>query len=60
MQIEDWKRADQKLLYGELSVLVATVSYELGVDNPIIYQVVHIGCPHNLSVLLKEVGLTGR
>ena len=61
MQIEDRKRADQKLSNGELSVLVATESYELGVDNPnIIYQVVRIGCPHNLSVLLQEIGRAGR
>ena len=60
IQIEDRKRADQKLLNEELSVLVATESYELGVDNPNIYQVVRIGCHGNLSVFLQEVGRAGR
>lgn len=29
-------------------------------DNPDINQVVRIGCPHNLCVLLQEVGRAGR
>ena len=33
--VEDRKQADLKLLQGELSVLVVTESFELGVDNPI-------------------------
>ena len=45
---------------GELSALVASKSYELGVDNPNIYQVVRIGCPRNLSVLLQVIGRAGR
>jgi len=60
MQIKDRKWVGQKLCNGELSVLVATESYELGVDNPNIYQVVCIGCLRNLSVLLQEIGRAGR
>lgn len=40
--------------------MVATESYELGVDNPNISKIVRIGCPRNLSVLLQEVGQAGR
>ena len=53
--VEDRRKADRKLLNGELSVLVATESFELGVDNPNINQVVRIGCPRNNCVLLQEV-----
>lgn len=60
MTVEDRKKADRKLLNDDLSVLVATESFELGIDNPNINQVVHIGCPHNLGVLLQEVGRAGR
>jgi len=60
MTVEDRKQADRKLLQGELSVLVATESFELGVDNPNINQVIRIGCPRNLGVLLQEVGRAGR
>ena len=60
MTVEDRKQADCKLLQGELSVLVATESFELGVDNPSINQVIRIGCPRNLGVLLQEFGRAGR
>ena len=60
MSVEERKLADQKFLVGDLAVLVATESIELGVDNPNINQVVRIGCPRNLGVLLQEVGRAGR
>lgn len=47
-------------MIGDLAVLVATESFELGVDNPNINQVVRIGCPRNLGVVLQEVGRAGR
>ena len=40
---------------GDTSVLVATESYELGVDKPNVDQVIRIRCPRNLGVLLQEV-----
>ena len=60
MSVEEQKLADQKFLVGDLAVLVATESFELGVDNPNINQVVRIGCPRNPGVLLQEVGHAGR
>ena len=60
MSVEERKLADQKFLLGDLAVLVVTESFELGVDNPNINQVVRIGCPRNLGVLLQEVGRAGR
>ena len=45
---------------GKISVEERTESFELGVDNPNINQVVRIGCPRNLGVLLQEVGRAGR
>jgi len=43
MSTEDPKQAEKKFLQGEITVLVATESYELGVDNPNISQVIRIG-----------------
>ena len=60
MNVEDRKQTDKKFLQGDTSVLVATESYELGVDNPNINQVIRIGCPRNLGVLLQELGRAGR
>ena len=33
---------------------------ELGVDNPNINEVIRIGCPCNIRVLLQELGRAGR
>lgn len=54
------KQVYRKFLRGEISILVATESYELEVDNPNVSQVFRIGCPRNLGVLLQEMGRTSR
>ena len=41
-------------------MLVARESYELGVDNPNVDQVIRMGCTRNLGVFLQEVGCAGR
>lgn len=60
MALEDRISAENRFLKGDTSVLVATESFELGVNNPRITQVVRIGCPRNLGVLLQEFGRAGR
>ena len=52
MKFDDRVLVEKRSLKGDASVLVATESYKLGVDNPRITQVVRIGCPRNLGVLL--------
>ena len=47
-------------MHGEISILVATESYELGVDNPNVSQVIRIGCLRNVGVLLQEMRRVGR
>ena len=57
MALPDKMLMEQKFLKGDnVSVLVATEAFELGVDNPRITQVVRVGCPRNLGVLLQEFG----
>jgi len=60
MKLDDRVLIDRRFLKGEAPVLVATEAYELGVDNHNITQVVRIGCPRNLGVLLQEFGRAGR
>ena len=60
MEVFDKQKADRKFLQEEVSIMVATEAYELGVDNPNISKVVRIGCPTNLGVFLQEVGRAGR
>ena len=50
ISVNEQKQTDKSFQQGEFSVLVATESYELGVDNPHINEVVRIGCPRNLGV----------
>ena len=60
MALQDKVQAESKFLKGDASVLVATEAFELGVDNPRVTQVVRVGCPRNLGVLLQEFGWAGR
>jgi len=60
MALEDRMSVENRFLKGDTSVLVVTESFELGVDNLKVTQVVRIGCPKNLGVLLQEFGCTGR
>ena len=57
MSIDERELVDCKFLIGDITVLVATESFELGAN---ISQVVRIRCPRNLGVLLHEVGRDGR
>ena len=43
MTVDDRKQVDRKFLRGEISIVVTTESYELGVDNPNVSQVIRIG-----------------
>ena len=60
MTLEDRTLAETKFSKGDIPVLVATESFELGVDNPKVKQVIWIGTPRNLGVLLQEFGRAGR
>ena len=60
MTIADWNEAEKAFLEGRTSILVATESYELGVNNPNVSKIVRVGSPRNLGVLLQEFGRAGR
>lgn len=60
MNLEDRTSMETKFLKGDIPVLVATESFELGVDNPKVKEVVWIDAPRNLGVLLQEFGSAGR
>jgi ATP-dependent Lhr-like helicase len=50
---------EQKLKSGELPVVVATASLELGIDIGHVDLVCQIGAPRTLAVLLQRVGRSG-
>src|SRR3954469_25087436 len=51
--------AEQKLKDGEIKVLVATASLELGIDVGFIDLVCHIGSPRSIAVALQRIGRAG-
>ncbi|MFT3898587.1 MAG: DEAD/DEAH box helicase [Thermomonas sp.] len=51
--------AEQKLKRGELKVLVATASLELGIDIGDVELVCQIGSPRSIAAFLQRVGRSG-
>ena len=51
--------AEKKLKDGEVKVLVATASLELGIDVGTVDLVCHIGSPRSIAVALQRVGRSG-
>jgi ATP-dependent Lhr-like helicase len=51
--------AEEKLRHGQLKVLVATASLELGIDIGHVDLVCQISSPHRIATLLQRVGRSG-
>jgi len=51
--------AERKLKAGEVRVLVATASLELGIDIGFVDLVCHIGSPRSIAVALQRIGRAG-
>jgi len=51
--------AERKLKEGEVQVLVATASLELGIDIGFVDLVCHLGSPRSIAVLLQRIGRSG-
>src|SRR5581483_6173538 len=51
--------AEERLKRGEVPVVVATASLELGIDVGAVELVCHVGAPRALSTLIQRVGRSG-
>jgi ATP-dependent Lhr-like helicase len=51
--------AEQRLKYGQLKVLVATASMELGIDVGAVELVIQVASPKGIAAFLQRVGRSG-
>ncbi len=51
--------AERRLKNGELTVVVATASLELGIDIGHVDLVCHVGAPRSIATLLQRIGRSG-
>jgi ATP-dependent Lhr-like helicase len=51
--------AEQRLKYGQLKVLVATASMELGIDVGAVELVIQVSSPKGIAAFLQRVGRSG-
>lgn len=53
-------RIHHKFLQGELTCIVATIAFGMGIDKRDIRCVIHYGCPKDIESYVQEVGRAGR
>ena len=51
--IEGWRN-------GSIKVMVCTIAFGMGIDQPVIEVVIRIGCPPTLESMIQEFGRAGR
>ncbi len=57
---EDREEAQRRFTAGELDLVVATNAFGMGIDEPDVRAVVHLGPPGSLEAYYQEVGRAGR
>ncbi len=57
---EERAAAQDRFLADEVSCVVATIAFGMGVDKPNVRRVVHVHAPRSLEGFVQEVGRAGR
>ncbi len=57
---EERKKVQQDFVYGELSLIVATVAFGMGIHKPDIRFIVHLDMPQSIEQYYQEIGRAGR
>lgn len=60
MTKEDKNRSHELFINGEIMVIVATISFGMGIDKADIRHVINYGVPANIESYYQEIGRAGR
>tara|TARA_B110000977_G_scaffold180256_1_gene239653 strand:+ start:151 stop:1845 length:1695 start_codon:yes stop_codon:yes gene_type:complete len=60
MQKEEKERSHELFINGKILVIVATISFGMGIDKSDIRHVVNYGVPSNIESYYQEIGRAGR
>ncbi len=60
LESEDREHIQKKFIVNEISVLVATTAFGMGVDKSDVRRVIHLQIPNELEEYMQEIGRAGR
>ena len=60
MKVEEKQKSHEQFLKGEIMVIVATISFGMGIDKSDIRHVINYGIPTDIETYYQEIGRAGR